>query len=172
MRSEDLGYERSTNGLKGPVGSVLCRQMEAGRDRLRFGASVLRPSRDPLLDAFDFGCGQLLLAGRHLAGTNLFEDQTLCRFTCNEGRAGFAALRNQSLEPQVEAPLELFRVAVALEAISLQDRADVVLECIGRIRAASRPGQSQRQPEESIHRRARTTGRWGGSVSGWLLHCE
>ena len=43
-------------------------------------------------------------------------------------RARFATLHDQSLQPQIQPPFKLFSAAMAVQAIGLQDRANVLFK--------------------------------------------
>ena len=89
----------------------------------------LRPAGNPLAEQFDFLRRQLLpLALGHLAVADHGEKQAFLRFAGNDGRPLLAAFGNEMPQPHVEAALGFAFLAVAVEAVRLQDGPDVLLE--------------------------------------------
>src|SRR6476646_3353442 len=114
-------------GLKGPEGFFVVGDYCSG---FGLGVGGLGALGNPVADDRNLvGIERLAFAfGRHLAGDETLDDQAFFGFARDDGRTTVAAFRNQSDEAQVEAAFVLVFFAVALEAVSAEDGADVLLE--------------------------------------------
>src|SRR5439155_18400846 len=92
------------------------------------GTGGLRASSDPLLDQRHLFAGELLVALRHFAGVDQFEKQAAVGLAWDEDRAVVTALEDQPAQTQVETAFELLAFAMTLEAMRLEDRADILIE--------------------------------------------
>src|SRR5262249_14492788 len=113
---------------EGPPAAVVVADDEALRDRLRLGGLDLRAGRDPPLQHLDLRGGPLLFGGRHLTAPPPLRGPALVGLPADDRGARVAALHEQPAEAEVEPALEFLALAVALEAVRLEQRPDVSVE--------------------------------------------
>src|SRR5205807_1914737 len=112
--------------LEEPEGPLLGSDVDAGGQLVGFVAACGRAGGEPLLDDGDLFRGDLLVSGGHLARFQALQEATPGGVARRDGRPGLAALLGEPLQPQVEAAAQLLAGAVAVEAVDLEDRADVL----------------------------------------------
>ncbi len=156
--------------LEGPEGTLLGRDEVAG-DLLRLGAGRLRTAGDPAREDGLLLRRELLLARRHFLRDDALNQQAVVGLSGDDRRPRIAALNDEAPQPQVEFAAQLVGLAVALEAVRLEDRAGVFLEseCRVRGRRGANGGAGQQhgqhgQPGMMLH--GGTTGRSGARSGG------
>ena len=139
------GNLRLTNRLERPEGALFFRDARTLPHLRRLRSRGLRAAIDPSFDERDLSRGQLLVALRHLTAVNQFEQRAAFRFAGNDHRTILAALQHQPTQTQIQPALQLLALAVAIEAVRLEDGPDVFLE-----------GQRRRSEDRDGHEQPRT----------------
>ena len=122
---------RSPDGLEGPELAIVVGELESSPQGLRFGAGCRSSGGDPLFQHRDlFGCQLLaVLPWRHFAGGHPIDQKAFAGFSDHDRRAGFAAGNQEPFQAEIQPPLQLVGLAMALVAVGLEDAPDVSLEC-------------------------------------------
>ena len=88
----------------------------------------LRATCDPALDQRHLFRRELFAALGHFALVNHLEEQALLRFAGDDDRSIVAAFEHQSAQAQIEPTAQLVTLAMAIETMRLEDRANLFLE--------------------------------------------
>ena len=123
-----LWNRRVANRLKRPEGAFLIGDDAAFPNFDRLGSGGLCAASDPLFDQGHLVPRQFVAALGHLAAVDHLEEQALVRLTGNDHWPIIAALEHQTAQSQIEAAAQLVALAVTIETMCLEDRADVLLE--------------------------------------------
>ncbi len=125
---------------------------DAGVRLLWFSGSGLRTGVDPAAENVSLFRAHLAFGRRHLARFDPFQQETLIGLARDDRWAGLASFFEQSLQPHVEFRLGFVRFAVALKAVSLEDRPHMLFKCrLSRVgRECQRAGRYQQHPENRL----------------------
>src|SRR5262249_48627419 len=118
--------------LKRPKGAFLLGDAAVFAQFAGLRAGRLCAGNDPLPDQRHLFAGEFLVALRHFAAPDQFEQRALIGLAWDKDRAVVTSLKNQTTQTQVEAAFQLFAFAVALEAVRLENRTDIFFEDWGR----------------------------------------
>jgi hypothetical protein len=106
------------------VGSLLLRD-ENRRHLLRFRTQRGGILSDPTFEQQQFRLGKRFAALGHFTGSGEFEESAFFRLTGDHYIAPFGSVEHETAEAQVDAALGFLAFAVTLEAMRLEDGADV-----------------------------------------------
>ena len=141
------GQFRAPDRLEGPELEIAFVELETPAQCLGLGSCRGGPGDDPPAEHVDLGGCQLLavLSRRHLARGHTLDQQARLGFARHDRRTRFASGDQESPQPQIQICLELSGLAVALEAVCLEDATDVPFE---RQPRRGRRGEGRDQAEQ------------------------
>ena len=137
--------------LKGPIRAFDIRDVADGGWIGGLGAAHRSARRDPAFEQSDFSGRQLGLR-RHLAVAHPLEQAARVRFTRDDRRAGFAAGKRQSSQPQIQPAFLLSILAVAMETVRFEQRSNMFF--VGQCRLGAER-RRRRYPERRDHEHRR-----------------